>query len=99
MRSWMLAALFLAACEQQPKPAAKPAEISFDGAQATDSAALRAHGERISWTLGCRGCHREKLEGGTFYERYARDAKLLDIGAGTNEIRRMLIGRELIGAA
>jgi isovaleryl-CoA dehydrogenase len=32
-------------------------------------------------------------------ERYWRDAKLLDIGAGTNEIRRMLIGRELIGAA
>jgi isovaleryl-CoA dehydrogenase len=31
-------------------------------------------------------------------ERFARDAKLLDIGAGTNEIRRMLIGRELIGA-
>ncbi|WP_334185528.1 isovaleryl-CoA dehydrogenase [Novosphingobium sp.] len=30
-------------------------------------------------------------------ERYWRDAKLLDIGAGTNEIRRMLIGRELIG--
>ena len=30
-------------------------------------------------------------------ERYYRDAKLLDIGAGTNEIRRMLIGRELIG--
>ena len=32
-------------------------------------------------------------------ERFYRDAKLLDIGAGTNEIRRMLIGRELIGAA
>jgi isovaleryl-CoA dehydrogenase len=31
-------------------------------------------------------------------ERYLRDAKLLDIGAGTNEIRRMLIGRELIGS-
>ena len=30
-------------------------------------------------------------------ERFARDAKLLDIGAGTNEIRRMLIGRELVG--
>jgi isovaleryl-CoA dehydrogenase len=27
-----------------------------------------------------------------------RDAKLFDIGAGTSEIRRMLIGRELIGA-
>jgi len=32
-------------------------------------------------------------------ERFMRDAKLLDIGAGTNEIRRMLIGRELFGAA
>ncbi len=31
-------------------------------------------------------------------ERFWRDAKLLDIGAGTNEIRRMLIGREVIGA-
>ena len=30
-------------------------------------------------------------------ERFLRDAKLLDIGAGTNEIRRMLIGRELFG--
>jgi isovaleryl-CoA dehydrogenase len=30
-------------------------------------------------------------------ERYLRDSKLMDIGAGTNEIRRMLIGRELIG--
>lgn len=29
--------------------------------------------------------------------RYVRDAKLLEIGAGTSEIRRMLIGRELIG--
>ena len=32
-------------------------------------------------------------------ERFLRDSKLMDIGAGTNEIRRMLIGRELIGAA
>ena len=31
-------------------------------------------------------------------ERFLRDSKLMDIGAGTNEIRRMLIGRELIGA-
>ncbi|MDE8344159.1 MAG: isovaleryl-CoA dehydrogenase [Acidocella sp.] len=31
-------------------------------------------------------------------ERFVRDAKLYDIGAGTNEIRRFLIGRELIGA-
>jgi isovaleryl-CoA dehydrogenase len=31
-------------------------------------------------------------------ERYARDAKLYDIGAGTSEVRRFLIGREVIGA-
>jgi len=31
-------------------------------------------------------------------ERFLRDAKLYDIGAGANEIRRFLIGRELIGA-
>src|SRR5471030_2201836 len=30
-------------------------------------------------------------------ERFMRDAKLYDIGAGTNEIRRFLIGRELVG--
>jgi len=32
-------------------------------------------------------------------ERLLRDAKLYEIGAGTQEIRRMLIGRELVGAA
>ena len=31
-------------------------------------------------------------------ERFLRDAKLYDIGAGTSEIRRFLIGRELIDA-
>jgi isovaleryl-CoA dehydrogenase len=30
--------------------------------------------------------------------RLLRDAKLYEIGAGTQEIRRMLIGRELFGA-
>ena len=29
--------------------------------------------------------------------RFLRDAKLYEIGAGTSEIRRMLIGRELFG--
>ncbi|MFC3117978.1 acyl-CoA dehydrogenase family protein [Jhaorihella thermophila] len=29
--------------------------------------------------------------------RIFRDAKLMEIGAGTSEIRRMLIGRELVG--
>src|SRR4029453_12617953 len=30
--------------------------------------------------------------------RLLRDAKLYEIGAGTSEIRRMLLGRELVGA-
>ena len=29
--------------------------------------------------------------------RLFRDAKLMEIGAGTSEIRRMLVGRELVG--
>ena len=30
-------------------------------------------------------------------ERLARDAKLLEIGAGTSEIRRLIVARELLG--
>ena len=29
-------------------------------------------------------------------ERYMRDAKLMEIGAGTSEVMRMLIARELV---
>ena len=43
-------------------------------------------------TLGGNGYINEYPTG-----RLLRDAKLYDIGAGTNEIRRMLIGRELFG--
>ncbi len=53
--------------------------------------AFRVAGEAIQ-ALGGAGYTRDWP-----VERYLRDAKLLDIGAGTNEIRRMLIGRELIG--
>ena len=31
------------------------------------------------------------------FERLARDAKLLEIGAGTSEIRRLIVARELLG--
>ncbi len=55
--------------------------------------AVRVAGEAIQ-ALGGAGYTRDWPA-----ERYWRDAKLLDIGAGTNEIRRMLIGRELVGGA
>lgn len=47
--------------------------------------------------------HAVQIHGGYGYikeypvERLWRDAKLLEIGAGTNEIRRLLIARELLG--
>ena len=104
MRYWTFAALLLAACEQQPmKPAAQSAAVGFDGAQVTDAAARIAHGERISWALGCRGCHREKLEGGTFYERYASNLSRDLPNYSDAEIERVLRtgvprdGRELWG--
>jgi isovaleryl-CoA dehydrogenase len=55
--------------------------------------AFRAAGEAVQ-ALGGAGYTKDWP-----VERFLRDAKLLDIGAGTNEIRRMLIGRELIGVA
>ncbi len=54
--------------------------------------AFRVAGEAVQ-ALGGAGYTRDWP-----VERFLRDAKLLDIGAGTNEVRRMLIGRELIGA-
>jgi isovaleryl-CoA dehydrogenase len=68
----------------------------FDAAGAilyASESAFRVAGEAVQ-ALGGAGYTRDWP-----VERYLRDAKLLDIGAGTNEIRRMLIGRELIGGA
>ena len=66
----------------------------FDAAGAillASESAVKVAGEAIQ-ALGGAGYTRDWP-----VERYWRDAKLLDIGAGTNEVRRMLIGRELIG--
>jgi len=68
----------------------------FDAAGAillSSESAFRVAGEAVQ-ALGGAGYTKDWP-----VERYLRDAKLLEIGAGTNEIRRMLIGRELIGAA
>ena len=76
MRGWAIGLLLLAGCDrkaadEQPAVKAVPAAISFDGADAKGKAEQAAHGERLSWTLGCRGCHTGTLEGDSFYERYA----------------------------
>lgn len=58
----------LSACHQRKEGAAEePAKLAattYDGATATDAAAKVAHGERLSWILGCKGCHGENLQGG-----------------------------------
>lgn len=62
------AAAALTACDRaegegKPTLAATPAAISYDGAGATDRAALLAHGERMARMLGCKGCHGDNLQG------------------------------------
>ncbi len=73
-----------------------------DGGQSTrkDAAgAILFAAEKATWmaseaiqTLGATGYMNETATG-----RLLRDAKLYEIGTGTSEIRRMLIGRELFG--
>lgn len=66
----LLAAASLAACDRntaetnEPTVAVTPAAISFDGADYKDGAAKLAHGDRLSWVLGCKGCHGANLQGG-----------------------------------
>src|SRR5574338_432857 len=52
--------------ETPPEPA-----LAFDGAEVTEASARIAHGQRISWALGCHGCHGKDLQGQRFYELYA----------------------------
>jgi cytochrome c553 len=67
MRKWIaVAALLVAACRQEATTPSEPAEVTFDGAQVTDAAALRAHGERLTHVLGCTSCHGPGLQGEQF---------------------------------
>ena len=72
----------------------------------TDPRSLRASAAAL--TFASEASTRSALEavqvhGGYGYmrdlplERLARDAKLLEIGAGTSEIRRLIVARELLG--
>lgn len=77
MRHCLLAALLLAgtACNsseptQDDATVEKPV-VAFDGAQVSQASAKAEHGERLTYVLGCRGCHGKNLEGERFYEVYA----------------------------
>jgi len=59
---------------------------------ASEQAMIQAH--QAVQALGGAGFLQESR-----VSRLFRDAKLMEIGAGTSEIRRMLIGRELLGPA
>jgi isovaleryl-CoA dehydrogenase len=72
----------------------------FDGGRASriDSAGCLLHASEAAVQVALEGI--QALGGNGYINEYAtgrilRDAKLYAIGAGTNEIRRMLIGREL----
>jgi len=73
MRRFAFATLLLAACGSEPveQPPAEPPPITFDGALVEAAASKRAHGERLTRVLGCRGCHGQELQGQRFYELYA----------------------------
>jgi mono/diheme cytochrome c family protein len=66
----LLAAASVFACDRKPAEpanvavAAKPAQLSFDGAGYQDDIAKVMHGDRLSWVLGCKGCHGSNLQGG-----------------------------------
>ena len=81
--------------------------VGFAAAPPYDEADLTTRADAAGWILyASEAATRVALEaiqslGGNGYTneypvgRLLRDAKLYEIGAGTSEIRRMLIGREL----
>ncbi|HET9398906.1 MAG TPA: c-type cytochrome [Sphingomicrobium sp.] len=66
----LLAAVGVMACDRKAPQAenvavaAKPAQLSFDGAGYKDDISKVMHGDRLSWVLGCKGCHGSNLQGG-----------------------------------
>ena len=77
MRFWLLGALLCALSACGPSATTQDDEVSqlpivtFDGAQVSEASARISHGERLTYVLGCRGCHGKDLRGERFYELYA----------------------------
>ncbi|MEP7316161.1 MAG: cytochrome c [Sphingomicrobium sp.] len=65
MRAWAIALVVagLVGCSPNGRELDSPEVPTFDGAGVVQKAALTAHGERISWVLGCHGCHGKDLLG------------------------------------
>ncbi len=65
----LLALAALSACDrnstesEQPSVPPTPAAITYDGADYKTDAEKLAHGERMSFMLGCKGCHGVDLRG------------------------------------
>jgi len=67
MRAAALAILLIGASCSSGHPeepdAAPEQQVTFQGAEHIEAAAVVAHGERIARVLGCMGCHGDKLDG------------------------------------
>lgn len=77
MRYWLLGTLLCALSACGPSATTQDDEVSerpvvaLDGAQVSEASARISHGERLTYVLGCRGCHGKDLRGERFYELYA----------------------------
>lgn len=68
MRALAIGLLLLAACdrnagEDEARVEAKPAQLSFEGADYKTDAAKIAHGKRLAIVLDCTGCHGDNFQG------------------------------------
>jgi len=98
----LLATAVLTSCSQQeesepPAATAVPAQLSFEGADYKNDTAKLLHGERLSWVLGCKGCHGSNLQGGNvtkddpdFGDMNAPNLTLLMAGYSDTELERLI---------
>ena len=68
MRGWAITLLLLAACDRNAAPDepaldARPAQLTFEGADYKTDTAKVAHGKRLAIILDCTGCHGDNFQG------------------------------------
>ena len=103
MRILTVALLLLAACGQNRSDAeqeveAKPAALTYEGADGQTAAARIAHGKRLATILDCTGCHGSNLQGSDLAEKpadgamYAPNITLLLAKYSDAELDKLLRG-------